>query len=215
LDPDRLGRPIRWLRTTETEAAVAALARLAGLVGVTWVLGSSLLYALGRMLGWKRPRLQWLSIGPVRRAVDTLVAGSLVVSTMAPAVALVDPGTIPPPTAGPVEFVDPAYVPTPAGSADIPASTGPIDPPAASTDPPPAPTGTATPDPTEVTVRSGDSMWILATRHLEAIRGHSPTEGEVGPYWIRMVEANRHHIRSGDPDLIFPGEVLKLPPLDG
>lgn len=207
--------PLRWLGTTETEAAVAALARLAGLVGVAWVLGSSLLYAVARMLGWKRSRLQWLSIGPIRRAVDTLVAGSLVVSTMAPAAALVDPGRIPPPTTGTVEFVDPAYVPTPAGSSDFPDSTPIVDPPPASTDPPPVPTQTATPHPTEVTVQSGDSLWILAARHLEAIRGHSPTDDEVGPYWIRMVEANRHRIRSGDPDLIFPGEVLKLPPLDG
>lgn len=207
--------PLRWLRTTETEAAVAALARLAGLVGVAWVLGSSLLYGLGRMLGWRVPRLQWLSIGPIRRAVDTLVAGSLVVSTMAPAAALVDPATVPPPTNGPVEFVDPAYVPTPAGSSNIPDSTSPGDAPAVSTDPPPAPTRTATPDQAEVTVQPGDSFWILAARHLEAIRGHTPTDAEVGPYWIRMVEANRHHIRSGDPDLIFPGEVVILPPLDG
>lgn len=206
--------PLPWFRTADTETALAALARLAGLAAVAWVLGSSLLYALGRMLGSRPPDLQWLSIGPIRRAVDTLVAGSLVVSTMAPAAAVVDPGTVPLPTAGQAEFVDPAYVPTPAGAVDVPDSTGPVDPAPESSDPPPASAPPSSTDTTEVTVRAGDSFWVVATRHLEAALGRYPTDGEIAPYWAEMVEVNRHRIRSGDPDLIFPGEVLELPPLD-
>lgn len=209
--------PVGWLATADTETAVAALARTAGLAVVAWVLGTSLLYAFARMLGWKMPH--WLSIGPIRRAVDAIVAGSLVVSTMAPAGALIDPGTLPPTSTPPVEIVDPgylpvsaspAYVPTPAGSGDV----EPGDAPTSAEPAPPAATGV---DPTsgKVTVQGGDNFWVLATRHLEAVRGRSPTDAEIGPYWIRMVEANRDRIRSGDPDLIFPGEVLVLPPVDG
>lgn len=211
--------PVGWLRNSDTETVVAALARTAGLAAVAWVLGTSLVYALARMLGWKTPHRHWLSVGPIRRAVDAVLAGSLVVSTMAPAGAVVDPGTLPPTSTPSVELVDPgylpvsadpAYVPTPAGSGnvqpgDAPGSAEPSADTATSVDPAPG----------EVTVQRGDNFWVLAARHLETVRGRSPTDAEIGPYWIRMVEANRNRIRSGDPDLVFPGEVLVLPPLDG
>jgi hypothetical protein len=34
---------------------------------------------------------------------------------------------------------------------------------------------------------------------------------EIGWYWIRLVELNRPHLRSGDPDVVYPGEVIALP----
>jgi hypothetical protein len=61
----------------------------------------------------------------------------------------------------------------------------------------------------------GDNLWSLAKEHL-ASRGGSgePTNREVADYWMRVVEANKGHLRSGDPDLIYPGEEVILPPLD-
>ncbi len=32
-------------------------------------------------------------------------------------------------------------------------------------------------------------------------------------YWVVVIEANRSRVRSGDPDLIYPGEVIVLPPV--
>ena len=232
--------PVGWLEVTDTEALVAALARLAGLATVGWVLASTLVYLLVRMLGWRPSHLQWLSVGPIRRAVDALVAGSLVVSTMAPAAALVDPGTLPPPSTTTVESIEPdyvpaparpdtpptptrpdtpptptrpAYVPTPAGSGE--ASSPPTSAPDEPREARPPPGGLADADPPgRATVQPGDSFWLLAARHLESEWGRSPTDAEIAPYWVQVVETNRHHIRSGDPDLIFPGEELMLPPLE-
>lgn len=206
--------PVAWLRVADTEVVVAALARLAGLATVGWVLTSTLLYALVRMLGWRPSRLQWLSVGPIRRAVDTVVAGSLVVSTMAPAGALIDPGTLPPPSTMPVESIDPAYVPTPAGSGEASSPTTSLkgESPQEAVAAPETLEDVAPPG--AVTVQRGDSFWLLAARHLESVWGRSPTDAEIASYWIQVVEANREHIRSGHPDLIFPGEVVVLPLLE-
>ena len=36
---------------------------------------------------------------------------------------------------------------------------------------------------------------------------------DVAPYWLRVVELNRHRLRSGNANLVYPGEVVELPPL--
>ena len=41
-----------------------------------------------------------------------------------------------------------------------------------------------------------------------------PTNREVAEYWAKVVEANRDGLQSGDPDLIYPGEEIVLPPTD-
>ena len=33
----------------------------------------------------------------------------------------------------------------------------------------------------------------------------------IARYWQRLIAANRTTLRSGDPSLIFPGEVITLP----
>jgi hypothetical protein len=67
----------------------------------------------------------------------------------------------------------------------------------------------------EVVVRPGDNMWDLTASHLEEHLGDAPTNSEIVPAWLDVIEANRESIRSGDPDLIYPGEILELPLLDG
>ena len=58
-----------------------------------------------------------------------------------------------------------------------------------------------------VVVAPGDHFWKISQRRLATVDPQAP----VGPYWRRVVEANRDNIRSGDPDLIYPGEVVELP----
>jgi nucleoid-associated protein YgaU len=61
----------------------------------------------------------------------------------------------------------------------------------------------------------GDNLWSIAKEHLTARGGSGePTNREVADYWMRVVEANKGHLRSGDPDLIYPGEEVILPRLD-
>jgi nucleoid-associated protein YgaU len=64
-------------------------------------------------------------------------------------------------------------------------------------------------------VTAGDNLWRIAERHLAAVTGR-PVEAmplvEVHAYWLRVIEANHTGLRSGDPNLIYPGETLTLPP---
>lgn len=73
-------------------------------------------------------------------------------------------------------------------------------------------TGSSTAAPGDsVVVERGDHLWKISSRHL----GPDAGETEIAPYWREVVEVNKPSLRSGDPDLIFPGEVVKLPPTRG
>jgi nucleoid-associated protein YgaU len=43
------------------------------------------------------------------------------------------------------------------------------------------------------------------------VLGRPATVDEVVAYWRSVIEANRERLQSGDPDLIYPGEVVLLP----
>lgn len=70
-----------------------------------------------------------------------------------------------------------------------------------------APDGEGRPDPDSVVVERGDHLWKISARHL----GEGTPDDQVAPYWHEVVEVNTPLLRSGDPDLIFPGEVVELP----
>jgi Tfp pilus assembly protein FimV len=81
--------------------------------------------------------------------------------------------------------------------------------------PTPSPSRPATPT-TPYTVVQGDNFWEIAARQLAAMSGRdraSLTDAEIHPYWVRVCDANRARIRSGDVNLIDPGELVDLPPL--
>ena len=66
-------------------------------------------------------------------------------------------------------------------------------------------------------VRPGDNLWTIARDHLRGARSGGsgePTNREVAEYWAKVVQANRHGLRSGDPDLIYPDERIELPPTE-
>jgi nucleoid-associated protein YgaU len=98
-----------------------------------------------------------------------------------------------------------------------PAKTRPPEPPApAATEPAlvVAPVVTPAATATSYTVVAGDSFWEIAARHVASATGRdriSLTPGEIHGAWVRMCDANRVRIRSGDVNLIYPGEVVDLP----
>jgi nucleoid-associated protein YgaU len=105
--------------------------------------------------------------------------------------------TVPPPT----------YTPRPAGPPEAhrpgtgPGQPGPQTPPSR---------------PDVHRVRPGDNLWVIARDRLAQATGRDDgtlPEREVARYWLEVVEANRAELRSGDPDLIFPGELIRLPPV--
>lgn len=65
------------------------------------------------------------------------------------------------------------------------------------------------------TVEPGDHFWSIAQRHLSAVLGDEPHEERVARYWRRLVDANRDRLADpGNIDLVYPGQVLRLPPVD-
>ena len=64
-------------------------------------------------------------------------------------------------------------------------------------------------------MKRGESLWTIARYRLASAQGGSgePTNREVAEYWMRVVEANRDRLESGDPDLIYPHERIVLPPV--
>jgi nucleoid-associated protein YgaU len=67
--------------------------------------------------------------------------------------------------------------------------------------------------PAEWTVTAGDHLWSIAAAVLAAELGGPPGEAVIAPYWRRLIEANRDRLADrDDPDLLFPGQRLRLPP---
>lgn len=223
-----------WLTETATDDVLVALVRLAALVLAWWLLASTALYLAASVLRLRglAEGLCWATHPGVRRLVDGVVAGSIVAGST---LAGLGPAYAQAPAAP-----APAYVPRPAGDAPayspVPAGDG-----APVTTAPPAPTttlpttttarvlpttveaptaarsdGVSAPEHAVRThrVQRGDNLWSVAERHLSDTTGRSAADvshEELRAYWLRLVEANRSRLSSGDPDLIYPGEVLVLP----
>lgn len=62
-------------------------------------------------------------------------------------------------------------------------------------------------------ITPGDHMWNIAQRALAQAMPYPPTNQQIVAYWVDLIEANAKTIRSGNPDLLYPHEVLFLPPI--
>lgn len=198
------------------EPALAAAMRVLGLAVGYWLAGSTALYLVGRAarLPAATRTVRWATIGPVRRLIDGLVAGALVASVGLPstAIAMTGPGYIPVPAGDPIEMDNPPTGSVLPGSLFLPIPQIPVPP---VDDPGSLPPQAGVPnDPSEVVVQPGDHMWSLAEKRLNLILGREASDTEIAPYWLKVIGTNLSRIRSGDPDLIFPGEVLLLPAID-
>ena len=66
--------------------------------------------------------------------------------------------------------------------------------------------------PESVVVEPGDHLWKISASHLEEVLERPAGVEEIDPYWRIVIETNRDLLSSGNPDLIYPGEVVTLPP---
>ena len=228
--------PIRWLSEAEPEAALAATLRQVGLVIGYWITISTSLYALAA--GNRRiapPRLvRLITLPGIRRLVDramaTALTATIIVGPMQPALAEEPPP--PPPAAAfdintdgvPIPIIrlveqpsidEPAEQPTAASNAGVPA-VQPLVPPTpqavspARASTPVAAATTSHRTATAYTVATGDSLWVIAERQLSS----TDDLDTVSAYWRQLMAANSTTLRSGDPNLIYPGEIISLPPIE-
>ena len=58
-------------------------------------------------------------------------------------------------------------------------------------------------------VRPGDHLWSIAERRVRAYQPDA-TDGDIAEYWLRLITANAAQVK--DPDRIFAGQLIALPP---
>ncbi len=219
-----------WARRSRLEDAFAAVLRYLALAGAYWLAISSAAYLLARLSGITRliDATAVLTLPAVRRVTDRLVIGTLAISTLAgPAIAVTSQLSDSPAVA----TVDPIAARLDADDADPDSSDQVIDLTALDeadleelAPPPPAPPEVVAPAAPqsisiradahlEVIVTEGDHLWALAERRVSEALGRPAADHEIAPYWREVITSNPE-LRSGNPDIIYPGEVIVLPPLD-
>jgi nucleoid-associated protein YgaU len=66
--------------------------------------------------------------------------------------------------------------------------------------------------PNEHIVAAGESLWTIARDVVARELGRPPTDPEVAGYWFELMDIQRPFLADpDDPDLIFPGERVRLP----
>lgn len=212
-----------WLWSSP-EATFAHGARLVGFLVASYLAATQFLVGISALVGSVRAqrRFERLSLGLVGRicAATTAGVGTLAtLSTPAPAQPEVADGHAPvlrlleEPAPGAGAGDPPVLRLLPP---DGPQATEPPSPVAVTqpTEPGSGP-ATATPapqTPTTWVVRPGESFWSIAEEHLGG--AHATTDVQaVSQYWLRLIETNRHRLADPfEPDLLFSGQVLDLPP---
>jgi hypothetical protein len=125
--------------------------------------------------------------------------------------------TVDPPSASTAPPLGATSPPSPPPTTTAPLAPPAVSPPVVPVVPvapatPPAPTAGAT-----HTVTRGEHLWSIAATQVAGASGRQSGDdlapSDVVPYWLRFVAMNRHRLRSGDPNLVYPGEVVELPPL--
>lgn len=206
----------RWLRDTPSEDVLLAGIRMAALVAAWWLLATTLVYVVARLahLHSTAQAVGWATLPAVRRWADRAAAVSIVAAS---ALGAARPAAAdPPPTTRPASLpvvieldhrnrssmpeLPPVSMRTGRASDTQPAPLPPALP------PPPTPAA-ATPPVANHAIAWGEHLWAIAAAQLA-----DASAADIAPYWRRVVEINRSRLRSGDPNLVYPGEVIELPP---
>lgn len=197
--------------TTRTEECIASLIRLGALAIAYWVTVGSALYLVSRLRAGSLTAPNWVALPVVRRLIDKALAVTVALSTLS--------APLPATASGAAPAEEQTYVPRAAGFEPAPEIT--VDnqvviPPGAELPwSPAAPTEINSREPLRpfpagetYSVVEGDNLWSIADRILPSAEPSALIE-----YWIELIALNRDTLISGDPDLIYPGETLLLPPV--
>ncbi|MGI8663740.1 MAG: hypothetical protein ACR2LQ_11080 [Acidimicrobiales bacterium] len=63
------------------------------------------------------------------------------------------------------------------------------------------------------TIEPGESFWSVAQSHLDETLGRAADDSEVERYWLTLMSSNADASPTGDPNLLYSGTVLVLPPV--
>lgn len=191
----------RWYETVGPAPAAVGVVWLAALVVAAWLVVACLLQLIAGQArgGWLRSLADHVAPVALRGFVAASVTAALALGSPTGAGAGDAPG---------IATLHPL------GAEEVPATSSTVVTSPAVT---PADAATATPVPgTPVeayTIRPGDSFWSVARRRLaDAAPGAAPPSHH--DYWRRLIAANLDRlVDPGNPDLLYPGQVLVLPPL--
>ncbi len=155
---------------------------------------------------------QLVHLGQVDPRSTSTTSTTMIVTTMAPPSSAAVSSTT---TGAPATTEPTTTAPTTAPTTVPPTTVAPTT--APPTSPPPAPTEpNETQQPSaarsdEHLVVAGDHLWSIAASETELRLGRQPSTAEVTEYWAKLIASNRTRLSSGDPNMIFPGEILVLP----
>ena len=212
--------PVGWMTNASPETAVAGALRSIGLGACYWIVITTGLYSMCRRRGSAPLLLRVITVPAIRRMVDGTIAGaltaSLAFSPIAPVMAEED-------NPAPVVFDIHDGVPVPhLQLTSVAESTPPAPSPhlLRHSSPPPqfaSTRGTTTASTVassgNYTVEAGDNLWAIAAAQLDMRGEDSATTADIADYWRRLIAANEHSLRSGDPNLIYDGEIVAIPPI--
>jgi hypothetical protein len=120
------------------------------------------------------------------------------------------PSSVPEPSAPAPDAPTPAS-PAPTTGSSKPSDASPVPDPALPTGSAQVPAASAPP---AHSVVAGDSLWGIAATQLAIVSGRDRSTlsaADIAGYWVRVCEANRGRLQSGDLNLIYAGEVVELP----
>jgi hypothetical protein len=180
-----------------------SLLRVAAQAAAGWLALASLLQMAASRS--RRPALRTLADRLAPRFLRSVACGA---ASLSLGVGLAGP-TVPAVAGGPppgTAVMVPLDVPTTTSTTTASSTTTPSTTTTVPTPAPPAPAAppTAAGAGEERVVRPGDSFWSIAEAEAGA--------GEVAGYWRTLIDENRDRlVDRGNPDLLYPGQVLRLP----
>lgn len=215
LPPTDPGAWSQWASGRDALDAVAGISRLLATLALCYLLVVSVAHLLA--LTWGSAGLRRLtarlSPGPIAALAATAVLGG---SPLAAAIGT--PGT---PAGGGSEAGEPPAPVMRVVEGDSPRTTTTV--PRRTTSSGETPRSTTTPIPTprstpedanatDYSVVPGDNLWAIAERRVHMDLGREGTEVEIRGYWLALMELNAPRmVEPGNPSLLLPGQVLRLP----
>lgn len=230
---------LRWFDRVDSVAVATETARLLALAACYHLLAMLALTVIGRRIDLPAVSriAQTFTPPPLRTGVSAIAGvGITAITTLAGPITRV--GAEPTPSSAAIHVIDPAtsstVTMTVLGTADV-HHTG--EPPAsepdgravvavvaeqeeaaisadgdadADTSPPVEPSLHSSNEVRRRVVRPGDHLWSIAESEVTPGGGGHPDAAAVERYWHRLVLANP---QVEDPDLVFPGDVITLPPV--